>query len=257
MQNEFNKLEEKIKEVCKNRPVYYLANPGNWGDGLIRYGTLKFLKDKQIPYTELSIRKKCLLKWIIPFLKGGTVIYGGGGAWCKYYYYAYSYIKKLMPRFNIIVLPSTYEYNFSVSENVTMFARDKFQSIQNMPRSIFCHDMAFYLGKIEAPKGKGTGYFFRTDVETSNKIELPQCNRDLSLEGTDNSDIYPFLAAISEYETIYTDRLHIAIAAALMGREVHLYPGSYFKIKAIYESSIKDYFKNVHYHEDISSIPLS
>lgn len=179
------------------------------------------------------------------------------GSWCQYWNDGENIVNKLYKRFKVIVLPSSYQKKVQFKKNVTFFSRDKFDSQQNIPESIFCNDMAFYLGKIEAPKGKGIGYFFRTDVETSNKIKLPENNRDLSLEGTDNSDIYPFLAAISEYETIYTDRLHIAIAAALMGREVHLYPGSYFKIKAIYESSIKDYFDNVHFHEDFSSIPVN
>ena len=45
MHKEFLLLEEVIKEKCENGPVYYLANPGNFGDSLIRYGTIKFFKD--------------------------------------------------------------------------------------------------------------------------------------------------------------------------------------------------------------------
>lgn len=245
MQIEYLLLEEKIKSIAGSGPVYYLANPGNWGDGLIRAGSIKFFKDIDLKYKELTLNKK---EWILPFMTGGTVIYGGGGAWCDYWNEGEKYISKLQKRFKIIVLPSSYEKHYSYPGNVTFFSRDKHESLQNMPNSEFCHDMAFYLGKMEAPKGSGVGYFFRTDVESSNKIEIPSSNRDISLEGHHYSEMYPFLKAISEYEVIQTDRLHVAIAGALLGREVHLYPGSYFKIRAIYESSIKDYFDNVKFH---------
>jgi exopolysaccharide biosynthesis predicted pyruvyltransferase EpsI len=249
MRLEYLLLEEKIKEIAGNGPVYYLPNQGNWGDGLIRMGTLKFFNDIGLEYEELRNNK---FDWILPCIKGGTAIYGGGGAWCKYWDFGYYYTQKLSKRFNVIVLPSTYDQLYSFP-NTTFFSRDKFQSMESIPNSLFCHDMALYLDKMEVQKGSGTGYFYRTDKESSGKLHIPENNIDISTKGSHLSDLYPFFEELSKYEVIYTDRLHVSIAACLLGKEVHLYQGSYFKIKAIYESSIKDYFENVHFHEDYST----
>ena len=53
-----------------------------------------------------------------------------------------------------------------------------------------------------------------------------------------------FLNAISQYENIFTDRLHISIAASMLGRKCHLFGGNYFKNKAIYDASIAGYYPN-------------
>jgi exopolysaccharide biosynthesis predicted pyruvyltransferase EpsI len=47
-----------------------------------------------------------------------------------------------------------------------------------------------------------------------------------------------------------TDRLHVAIASSLMGKEVHLYAGSYFKNKEVFLSTLKEYFPNVLFHDN-------
>jgi exopolysaccharide biosynthesis predicted pyruvyltransferase EpsI len=43
---------------------------------------------------------------------------------------------------------------------------------------------------------------------------------------------------------IATGRLHVAIAAILLGKKVFLTEGNYFKIRAIYNSSIRGIFNN-------------
>jgi exopolysaccharide biosynthesis predicted pyruvyltransferase EpsI len=49
------------------------------------------------------------------------------------------------------------------------------------------------------------------------------------------------LRAIDRFETIRTDRLHVAIAGAVLGKAVVLYPGSYFKNRAVYDFSLRPY----------------
>lgn len=93
---------------------------------------------------------------------------------------------------------------------------------------------------------------FREDVEKTD-IAIPEDNVDLS-------DIYELSACSAElarysthlllthiqaFDTIKTNRLHVAIAAMKLGKKVHLYGNNYFKIKAIYDYSIKGKFKNV------------
>ena len=249
MKDKFSILEETIKAECSRGPVYYLANRGNWGDGLIRYGTYKFFQDINLNYKELKSIKKT--ERLLTYLKGGTVIYGGGGAWCKLWNHSEIIVRKLKKRFKVIVLPSTYELNYSIP-NTLFFCRDMFESKQNMPNATFCHDMAFYIGKQNSPKGNGNGkgYFFRTDKESANKIRIPSGNNDISLKGNHFSEITTFFEEINRFSVIYTDRLHVAIAACLLEKEVHLYAGSYFKNRAVYMSSMKDNFDNVYFHEE-------
>jgi hypothetical protein len=46
---------------------------------------------------------------------------------------------------------------------------------------------------------------------------------------------------IGSHSRIQTDRLHVAIAGALLGREVHLHPNSYYKNQAVYDYSLEQY----------------
>ncbi|OZG73426.1 hypothetical protein BTA51_10395 [Hahella sp. CCB-MM4] len=247
MQKEFASLKEKINEITNGKPVYYLANYGNWGDGLIRHGTLKFFDHIGLKYKELSIDKK---DWILPFLRGGTVIYGGGGAWCSHWNHSENYVRKLKNRFKVLVLPSSYETPYSI-DNTTFYRRDEFQSKENMPQADFCHDMAFFIGDdfYKGPCGKGVGYFLRTDDESAKQIEIPKTNLDLSKKGNYLTDAKGFFEEINKYEVIYTDRLHVSIAGYLLKKEVHLFAGSYFKNKAVYMSSMS-HADNVHFHEN-------
>jgi len=119
-----------------------------------------------------------------------------------------------------------------------------------MPKAIFCPDMAFYINYETNIKGRGEGYFFREDQESSGKISIPEENFDISLKSNHYGSLDLFFDTIARYETIYTDRLHVAIAGAILNRKVHLYASSYFKIKAVYLSTLGKYFKNVNLIEN-------
>jgi len=187
--------------------------------------------------------------WLLPMARRGVLIYGGSGAWCKAGDRAIHRIRKVRHLFkHIIVLPSTYEV-FERFPRTTYFARDLYESRETVPDAEFCHDMAFCIGSIETPPGTGTGTFFRLDVERSGRIPLPRGNFDLSGAGFNDSSVFKFFDHLSQYAVIHTDRLHVAIASCLLGKEVHLYPNSYFKNRAIYRSSLAGFFNQVHFHD--------
>lgn len=248
LQTEYQNLEKVLKENIKEGPVYYVPNPGNWGDGLIREGTVKFFRDINLDYREIRPSKRNWSSWILPAVKGGTVIYGGGGGWCNHFSKGAEYVNYLRKRFNTIVLPSSYQNTYSYP-NTLFFCRDNKESKENMPEAIFCHDMALYLGKVKMEKGTGTGYFFRWDKESSGKIKIPNENVDLSTVGNYMSEGITFFKELAKYAVIHTDRLHVAIASCLLGLEVHLYPGSYFKNNAVYRSSLEGNFENITFHQ--------
>ncbi|MGJ8677691.1 MAG: polysaccharide pyruvyl transferase family protein [Akkermansiaceae bacterium] len=57
-----------------------------------------------------------------------------------------------------------------------------------------------------------------------------------------------FCKLIRSSKAIVTDRLHIGILGSMLGKEVHLIPGSYHKMKGVYEFSLKEK-GNVTYHQ--------
>jgi len=250
MRKEFLLLEKIIKEKTKNSKIYYLHNPGNYGDSLIRYGTMKFFDDIGLNFKELKTFNLLKPEWWGTLVNpNSTLIFAGSGAWCKFYNRE-DFIKKISKRFKqVIILPSTFEIAPNIS-NAIFFSRDKYESMENMPSSFFCHDMAFYIETIESEKGNGIGYFFRKDIESLNKVNIPPQNTDISLKGNHLSPIFDFINEISKFKIIYTDRLHVAIGASLLKKEVHLFPNSYFKNKAIYLSSLKPFYENVYFHEN-------
>ncbi len=151
----------------------------------------------------------------------------------------------------VIVLPSTYEFPVRLPRTI-FFCRDRFESGRNMPGATFCHDMAFYLGPRQVGNGGGAGegYFFRTDREASpHRGPLPDGNRDISRSGHERSDVAPLLEEIDRFEVIRTDQLHVAIAGCLLGKMVHLYPNSYFKNRAVYQSSLQGRYDRVVFHD--------
>ena len=242
---EFENLRQIIKEKCKSKKVMYFPNPGNWGDGILRYATLKLFEDIDLEYEEIGYDYD-------KSYDGDVAIYGAGGAWCDIHPHGRIITENLLrDGFEVIVLPSTYAYKYH-TDNTIFFRRDKFESKLNIKNSIFCPDMVFYLDSenLKRKKGRGIGYFFRTDIESSNKYKIPSTNYDISADGNEWSLPKPFFDEINKYSVVHTDRLHIAISACLLGKELHLYDGAYFKNLSLYLTSVLGNFDNVYFHEE-------
>lgn len=61
---------------------------------------------------------------------------------------------------------------------------------------------------------------------------------------------FHFLKFLNRFESIYTNRLHCAIGAALLGKQVYLYKNNYYKVEAVWRFSMKQKFPNVHWSND-------
>jgi exopolysaccharide biosynthesis predicted pyruvyltransferase EpsI len=98
-------------------------------------------------------------------------------------------------------------------------------------------------------------YSFRTDEEKTSHL-FPADNLDLSAilafgvssERVAHLSSYMLLRLISYFDEVHTNRLHISIAAAILGKKVKIYPNSYHKCMAVYEYSLKGKFPNVEWH---------
>jgi len=53
------------------------------------------------------------------------------------------------------------------------------------------------------------------------------------------------IGLIERFETVRTNRLHIGILSAMLGKQVELYDNSYGKVRAVYEHSLRDRFANI------------
>ena len=94
---------------------------------------------------------------------------------------------------------------------------------------------------------------FRTDIEARKGRTLPAVNFDLSqMFAADDMSAWScavtaraLAAAIAPYATVETDRLHVAILATLMGRQVRMFDNAYGKNRDIFLHSLQGYFGNV------------
>ena len=98
-----------------------------------------------------------------------------------------------------------------------------------------------------------TLYVIRTDKEKKSHewdedIHPVDISRAFSMgtkrEAYANCAAWYFLKFIDDYDTVKTDRLHVGIAATMLGKRTYLYSNSYFKTSAIFNHSIKNNFNN-------------
>lgn len=253
---EFIRLEETLRAFAEGETFIFVVNKGNWGDGLIRFATERFFRRNGLPYAAIPLARA--LEATPDDLRQATgsktvrMVYSGGGVFLQKYR-----MHKRMPALierckRMLVLPHTFAVpraKLGFRDTDILFRRDQTGSVEYARDSIFCHDMALSLDRLTpSEKGSGVGHFIRGDVEKVEGMAVPEGNRDISAEGTESAPMAPFLDAIARFETIHTNRLHVAIAAGLMGRRVHLYANSYFKNRAIYDASLRQRFPNLTFH---------
>jgi exopolysaccharide biosynthesis predicted pyruvyltransferase EpsI len=249
----FDALAEDLRRFADGEPVVEIVNSGNWGDALIHAGQAEFLSDagivvEQVPIARL--RKNTLKHRLLAKLQGprGKAILTGSGAYREFYDRPDEFGIAASRFSEVLVMPSSYPFRPPLDPARTRFwRRDNVESLEAMPDARFCHDMAFYLQPAPRVATRGIGILFRTDVEKLD-IDLPVTNIDLSNEGTHLSDPEKFLDRVGDYEVIHTNRLHVGIGGALLGREVHLYASRTRKLESIFKSSLEPFYENVHCH---------
>lgn len=254
--SEFDVLADRLDGVRRGRPILFFINPGNWGDSLIREGAEDFLRSYGFPY--LPVRFKDILKRRTSVSEAKrhlghddpVMVYNGCGAFSQHYSMA-DKVCALAQNFSTnVFLPATFAIDMDrqrFPNDTHFFVRDRFESASKMPEAPFCHDMAFHLSPVAAAPVKKAGYFLRTDAEAPDGQPLPKDNLDLSRLGRAHTPIDGFLEHIGAFETIFTNRLHVGIGGALLGRRTEISANDYFKIRAIYQSSIEGYFPKTTY----------
>jgi exopolysaccharide biosynthesis predicted pyruvyltransferase EpsI len=267
----------------KGQTIYYKPNPGNGGDALIALGAYQLFKKLDIEY-KIITEDHDLNNKIVFYGGGGNFIshYNDVANFINKYHKA---VRKLvlLPH----TVEGHAELLVTLGKNVDIICREQqsydfLSQFTNIGSVQLMDDLAFsldipvimnsvypksllfkYLLKIYGKKifRKKTFDFFvlnayRTDVERTS-INIPADNIDVSNVyrfdfSMKNEDlvlqnvtiIFNFL---DKFKVINTNRLHIGIAGALLGKEVNFYPNAYWKNQAVYEQSIKGKFPNLNW----------
>ena len=253
----FNRVKN-IDSLCKlysGKKVIVLIPGGNRGDGLIYAGARLVLNKYKVVYTEVR-RLTYNIKAPVLF------VYGCGG-----YGGAYgSMPRRIMPFVNnfskIYIWPSSFDttepkikkFIQELPDHIMIFCRERvsyknvLDNIKNKDNVRIDHDTALFFD-FNPYKQKGIGMVlsFRRDREKKKKWLFNHNAIDASYG---NYNTYKKLIdIISKYDIVVTDRAHVMITASLLGKKTHVLPSNYFKLKAIYDYSLK-HLKNVRFHNN-------
>jgi Glycosyl transferase family 2/Polysaccharide pyruvyl transferase len=216
----------------------FVRGVGNLGDELIFAGTRRLLAG--LPYREVALDE-------LPRVSGDTALLSGGGAWCQPYH---ELMPQMLPlaelRFaRVVVLPSSFdlgvpEVRFALRRTrALVFAREaeSFRQLREICRAELAHDCAFFFDFAPfARAGRGVLQAFRSDREAAGPA--PDGSVDISLRC---SSLDEWLWTIAAHELVLTDRAHVMIAAALLGKRVEYRPSSYHKLSAIADYALGGY----------------
>lgn len=246
---EWNKLADVVKKAHqKHGALFCVEGGGNNGDTLIYMGAKELLKKWGVAYEMIKPED-------IENTKGGAAILFGGGGFCKTFNYHHpKYLNTLKKNFTeVIVFPTSFDPDVDIvlkaitGTNITLFCRDPFSQVKLAEKNInsfLSHDTAFalydsdWLASIKNSKEKEL-ICFRGDEESSGKHQKSDCVPNISFE--------EFFSNIARASKVTTDRLHVSILAAMLGKEVDLYPSNYHKIYGVYLQSLS-YFNTVTFH---------
>lgn len=243
-----------ITSLVRNESrLVFVPNVGNLGDGLIAHATYTFLLEAGL-HTSIALPSA--------EVHDSCVLLGGGGNLIEGRYTDLADFLTRCGRYNrIVVLPHTilgYQELLLSLPNVAILARDgvTFSSLLSAgfpeERLFLADDMAMYLaGRVPQPHPSPPRerlFCLRGDSESAGLAPPPTGNVDVSAlmfncwadPAIAQLASMFFLGFLSQYESIVTDRLHVAIGGHLLNRPVGLIPNAYFKNRAVYELSLAD-----------------
>jgi exopolysaccharide biosynthesis predicted pyruvyltransferase EpsI len=260
MSNNTINIKSLLESYHSRYKLVYKANPGNAGDGVIASATYDFFERNELPFSKYRKENKySSLDHVLIFGGGGNLIEG-------LYSEGKQFIEQNLNNFHrIIIMPSTIKgYDEFFRKNIDkllILCREEisFDYIQSLgyesgKNVLLTDDMAFYLDLSKymsfVEPVKNIASCFRTDSESLTG-EWRDNNHDISL--TWNGDYWDniylsrnstrcMINFLEEFNTINTDRLHVAILASLLGKEVNFHPNSYYKNEAVYNYSLLNHY---------------
>jgi len=220
-------------EIAGSKDVTLFRLPGNIGDQLIHAGTKQLLCDMGVHYVQRHIAEA------VTTADGEVALVGGSGGWCHPHHLMPSLIAPVEERFErTIVLPSSFDVTepnvgrWIDGTDSCVMTRDWVSHAQLSSRCkvLMAADGAFFFDYEPFRRvGIGTLNAFRTDNE-SRFLSRPSSNVDISCTC---SSLDEWLETISRSGEVMTDRAHVMIASAMLGKTVGVWESSYHKLGAI------------------------
>jgi GT2 family glycosyltransferase len=229
-----------ILDAAGSEPFTLVRGVGNLGDELIAAGARQLFAG--LPYREAGLEDACRSR-------GKTAVLMGGGAWCAPYHERMPpALALLAARYQrVVVLPSSFDVSVPsvrralARSGAVVFAREResFAQIEPLCDARLAHDTAFFFDFAPyAMAGSGVLHAFRRDAEATGRAPVAADNRDISAEV---ASLDEWLWTIARHEEVHTDRAHVMIAAALLGKRVEAHPSMTAKVPAIAEYALHDF----------------
>lgn len=235
--------------------AHFLVSHGNLGDQLIFAGTRNLLGKLEKAHTPPYLGTKYSEHLLQEAPGGELALISGGGAWCRTWEgFMAEHLPLIEAKYDkVIVLPSSFQMTDKIdatiraSNKTTFIARElvSYNLIRHYHQgTALMHDMAFHYDFTPYRKWNGNGngagdrvlVSYRKDDERDKSIVWPANNEDTShMKGT----VEDWLRHLAEYDTIKTDRAHVMIAGAMLGKMVLYRPSNYHKVPAIADFSLK------------------
>ena len=253
--------------LASGAQLHYMPNGGNLGDALINAAAMQ-------AFTRRGMSWRMLLGGREFMAEGDIAVHGGGGSLIERYEGARATLRFMhtlgVP---VVVLPQTVrgaDDFWNELPPTTVFCRDR-RSYDFMVRfaqhEVFLgHDLAVNLavdldpytiaaryraGLVAAGVTRGELRAFRGDDESGDRSRIGDL--DLSALGyptmTDQSTVVgaamSLLMMVAPFDTVTTDRLHVAIAGGLLGVPVTFFDNDYGKLSDVWALSMRDRFPTV------------
>jgi exopolysaccharide biosynthesis predicted pyruvyltransferase EpsI len=279
-------LETELRQLmARGRPIRFVTNPGNAGDGLIAAGTWQL-------FDQLNLRP--VVSKVKQVARGDIAIYSGGGNLVPEYPACREFLERCLAvgADRVLILPHTIRGHegllASLDERFTLVCRDT-ESLERVrvsapgARVIQAPDLALCLDvrrlrescrSLEAHRrfaldlvanGQAARYFRwrrtlrRLKNERSGTLYVLRADAEapVGASGDPRWDISKYYISKfrSRYEcdfvsrdildfmegvpAVVTNRLHVGIAGALMGKQVTFRDNSYGKIRAVFNTSLR------------------
>ena len=146
----------------------------------------------------------------------------------------------------VIIMPSSFDISVPsvrstlATTKALVFARERksFDDICPLCDAKIAYDCAFFFDyRPYLRHGEGCLVSYRTDEESVFGV-VPESNHDISKSC---SSLDEWLWTIARHAVVKTDRAHVMIAGALLGKAVDYWTSSYHKVPSIADYSLKSF----------------
>ena len=227
-----------LRAIGEPEDLTFIRLYGNKGDELIYAGTRQLLARRF--YKEVSVRN-------LDGVLGHTALVAGGGGWCGPYHYMVEYLPAIETKFErVIIMPSSFDVSVPsvrstlAATKALVFARERksFDDICRLCDAKIAYDCAFFFDyRPYLRHGEGCLVAYRNDEESVFGA-VPENNHDISKSC---STLDEWLWTIARHAVVKTDRAHVMIAAALLGKVVDYWTSSYHKVPSIADYALKSF----------------